>query len=87
MFRDLPSSGVFESTPPPGASMDNYRDVSAAVDRLPDVLKVVVITHYQIAKSKRETAQRCGINDKSVTQYLGTAHQILARELAVNVGD
>ena len=81
MFRDSPSSDVFESKIPLGIGMSDYKDVSIAVEKLPHFQRAVVVLVYVQRLTKREAGQQCGVKHDTVTKYLDAAHEALAREL------
>lgn len=82
MFKDA-GSGAYGSGIPPGVSVisDDMQAVDLAVQALPAVQRCVVIHHYQLQSSLRNTATVCGISYKSVSQYLGQAHELLSERL------
>lgn len=77
MFRDCATGGGWSPEYDAGFTPRDLIDCEAAVNALPLGLRVVVIAHYQRARSVRDTAQACGFSAKSVTQYLGQAHERL----------
>ena len=84
MFRDTPSSGVFQSREPFGISSADYRDVTKAVDSLPIVLKHCVLEYYQRPSKSEETAARLGLKKSVMFKYLHTAHELIGEMLCEN---
>ena len=82
MFRDAPSSDVFESKLPLGIGLSDYKDVSDAVQRLPHFQRAVIVLIYVQRLTKREVAAECGVKHDTVTKYIDAAHEVLARELS-----
>lgn len=83
MFRDTPSGRGFGSEIPNGVGCWDHSmgDIDRAVVCLPSVLRCVVVQHYQMQSSVRDTAMACGISNKSVSQYLDRAHGLIAEHL------
>lgn len=77
MFRDCATSGGWSPECDAGFTPRDLLECESAVNALPLVLRVVVIAHYQRARNTRDTAQACGVSCKTVTQYLGQAHQAM----------
>lgn len=75
MFRDSPRGDAYGSAPPMGFAEADILFVDAAVMRLTDVHRLVVIECYQRPGSFRDHAMRLGIHHKSMTQYLNQAHE------------
>lgn len=80
-FAQHQSSGVYESHEPFGVCGQDYDDVARCIMALPFVLRAVVETHYKHSRCYRDTASKCGIHHKSVKQYLGQAHGLIAQRL------
>lgn len=78
MFKDSSRGGGYGSGVPVGVEFGDIPACDRAVNRLPVVLRCVVIQHYQIQSSLRDTAKACGISHKSASQYLGMAHKSIA---------
>ena len=83
MFRDTPSTGVFQSREPFGTSAEDYRDVTKAVDSLPIVLKHCVLEYYQRPSKAEETAARLGLKKSVMFKYLHSAHELIGDALCV----
>ena len=83
MFRDTPSTGVFQSREPFGTSSADYRDVTKAVDSLPIVLKHCVLEYYQRPSKAEETAARLGLKKSVMFKYLHSAHELIGDALCV----
>ena len=81
MFRDTPSTGVFQSREPFGTSAADYRDVTKAVDALPIVLKHCVLEYYQRPSKADETAARLGLKKSVMFKYIHCAHEQIDRFL------
>lgn len=77
MFRDTPSSGVFQSSEPFGVSSNDYADVTKAVDSLPLVLKACIIEYYQRNSGAEEAASRLGIRKSVMFKYIHNAHEAI----------
>lgn len=77
MFRDCPAGGGWSGPSDPGFTPRDVLDCDEAVNALPLVLRVVVISHYQRCGSLRGTAKDCGINHRTTSQYLGQAHGLI----------
>lgn len=82
MFKDSARGGGYGSGVPVGVEFGDIPACDRAINRLPLVLRCVVIQHYQIQSSLRDTAKACGISHKSASQYLGQAHRSIAELLA-----
>lgn len=78
MFKDAGLRGSFGSGVPVGVEFGDVQACDRAVNRLPIVLRCVVIQHYQMQSSLRDTARVCGISHKSAKQYLGMAHRAIS---------
>ena len=76
----------YGSSSPMGFCADDVMACDRAISELPAVLRIVVVEHYQRQSSVRDTAKRCGISPKSVTQYISQAHGAIARHLEVVPG-
>lgn len=81
MFRDCATGGGWSPEYDTGFTPRDLIECEAAVNGLPLVIRVVVIAHYQRGKGTRETAAACGVSCKTVTQYLGQAHEQMQRAL------
>ena len=83
MFRDMTSSGVFDSRIPAGVCASDLNEVSRAVDELPLFHRAVVVMTYSHRLSRREVAAGCGVKHDTVTKYLDAAHKTLASQLSM----
>ena len=81
MFRDV-GSGAYGSKEPAGLGDVDVIEVDKAVRALPDVLRATVVTHYQHAKSFRESAARCGIRRGLLNRFLSDSHIFIDRWLS-----
>lgn len=73
MFRDVQSSGVFDSKPPFG--IDEYvAETDIAVQRLPDDLRLVAVEYYQIGGTAQEVATRLGFSKRTLYNRIDTMH-------------
>lgn len=77
MFRDSPSTGVFESREPFGIGSSDFREVTRAVDALPLVHKACVIEYYQRSGRSEIVASRLGIKKSVMFKYLHAAHEAI----------
>ena len=82
MFRDAPSTGVFESREPFGLGAADYRDVTRAVDALPILLKHCVIEYYQRNGGAEAVAGRLGIKKAVMFKYIHAAHESIGQYLS-----
>ena len=82
MFRDAPRGDAYGSELPCGFTEGDIVAVDAAVNRLPEIPKLVVIEVYQRGGSMREVKDRLGIHHKSLTQYLNQSHQLIDVDIA-----
>lgn len=81
MFKDSARGGGYGTGVPVGVEFGDIPACERAVNRLPIVLRCVVVQHYQMGSSLRDTAKACGISHKSASQYLGMAHREIAESL------
>ena len=86
MFRDCATGGGWSPEYDTGFTPRDLIECEAAVNVLPLVLRVVVIAHYQRARSVRDTARACGIKPDTVTKYLGQAGEKMERLLRAPAG-
>ena len=82
MFRDMPSSQVFESKIPLGIGLSDYREVNRVIGDMPEIPKAVIVCHYQRAYNIRKTAQMCGVSANTVSKYLNDAHEFIERRMS-----
>lgn len=81
MFRDV-GDGAYGSSQPVGIADFDIQTVDKAVQSLPEVQRIVVISHYQLAGSFRETAKKCGIGRGMLNKFLHEAHTAIDRWLS-----
>jgi len=83
MFRDAPAGDSYGETLPIGIAGSDLLAVDAAVMRLPDVLKLVVLYIYQRNQSLRAAAQQLGVSHQSAGKYLEQAHQKISIDIEI----
>jgi hypothetical protein len=81
MFRDV-GDGAYGSSIPAGVGDIDITQIDKAVSSLPDVQRIVVISHYQMGSSFRETANRCGIKRGLLNKFLSEAHASIDKWLS-----
>lgn len=76
---------AFDSAIPRGVLDDDMEAVDGAVRRLPSVLRLVVIQVYQhgAGRSDRRNAEALGIDRRTLSQYLGSAHKKIALDISL----
>ena len=84
MFKDSPSSGVYASSEPFGLFASDFKDVTRAVDSLPNQLKHCVIEYYQRNGGADAVAGRLGIKKSVMFKYLHSAHEQIDQFLCVS---
>lgn len=82
MFRDMPSSSVFESRLPFGLCEEDYRDVSAAVMALPERERVAVTLRYVLRMGRTRICREIGCCDATLTRLIDEAHTRIERSLS-----
>jgi len=81
MFRDAPKGDGFGDALPIGIAETDILAVDAAVMRLPEGLRLVVIYIYQRCYSLRDAARRLGFSHQSVGKYLADAHNKISLDI------
>ena len=82
MFRDMPSSEVFESRLPFGLCEDDYSDVSAAVDALPDRMRMAIAVKYVLRQGRTKCCRALGCGDATFLGMIDSAHTMIERRLS-----
>ena len=76
-FRDLPDESAFERL----KSIENKRELLAAVEALPDKYRDVLFLHYYSGLSEKEIASLLGIGYAAVRKQTARARAMLAKKL------
>lgn len=82
MFRDMPSSAVFESRLPFGLCEDDYQDVSDAVSSLEDRQRAAVTLKYVMRVGRTRCCRELGCCDATFTDLIDKAHTIIERRIS-----
>lgn len=82
MFRDTPSSAVFESRLPFGLSDDDYRDVDAAVKGLPEHQRAAVTLKYVLRLGRTRCCRELGCGDASFVHLIDLSHAMIERKMS-----
>lgn len=81
MFRDMPSSTVFESRLPFGLCEEDYQDVSDAVGSLEDRQRAAVTLKYVMRVGRTRCCREMGCSDATLTDLIDKAHTIIERRI------
>lgn len=83
MFRDAPRGDSFGDAVPLGIAEADILAVDAAVMRLPDVHRTLIIYIYQRDCSLRAAADRLGVSHQSAGKYLNEAHNKIVLDIEI----
>ena len=81
MFKQMPHGDSYGSQSPLGVGEPEMLLVDAAVNRLPDAHKLVVLRAYQYGDSMRAIGRRLGITHVTVGKYIAEAHHKISVDI------
>ena len=84
MFRGAPRGDSYGSALPLGLCDDDMMAVDAAVNKMPEIIKITVIAVYQPhgnRRTMRDVAIYLGVSEPTIRKYVTESHRLLSDQM------